>query len=122
MSAILSHTRTRTEPHISLHNVKTYPVLLVMFDPDAPSARNSYLHWLRIYRSSTEYSDIVPYSPPSPPPYTGRQTNSGKWYHEYIFQLYEHPIIPTVHNSRANFNSNQHFGELIAEDIFRVSS
>jgi phosphatidylethanolamine-binding protein (PEBP) family uncharacterized protein len=122
MSAILSQVHTRAEPNISLQNVKSYPVLLVMFDPDAPSAKNSYLHWLRLYTSHSEYSDIVPYSPPSPPPNTGRQNNSGKWYHEYIFQLYEHPIVPTVPNSRSKFNSNQHLGELIAEDKFCVSS
>lgn len=119
---ILSSSQTRTEPHISLSNVQSYPVLLVMFDPDAPSANNSYLHWLRLYKSSIDYTDIIPYMPPSPPPKTGRQNNSGKWFHEYIFQLYQNPIIPSVSKSRSHFNSHQYFGHRIAEDKFRVTS
>lgn len=119
---ILSSSQTRTEPHISLSNVQSYPVLLVMFDPDAPSANNSYLHWLRLYKSSIDYTDIIPYMPPSPPPKTGRQNNSGKWFHEYIFQLYQNPIVPSVSKSRSDFNSYQYFGHRIAEDKFRVTS
>lgn len=127
---ILTRQQTATEPYVTLSPDVQYPALLIMFDNDVPPAsKPGYLHWLRVYTAPNEYTDIVPYTPPTPPPESGRKNAQGVWFHEYIFQLYSQ--ISTVIQQapqRAKFNIENFKKRLaitsapIAEDKFRVNA
>ena len=128
---ILTRQQTAIQPHITLPNTIQYPALLVMFDNDVPSvSKPGYRHWLRVYTAPTEYTDIVPYAPPTPPPKTGRKNSQGVWFHEYIFQLYSQvktSAIPQF-SQRATFNIANLKKRLaitnppLVEDKFRVNA
>ena len=127
---ILTREQTATQPHITLPSSIQYPAVLVMFDNDVPPAsKPGYLHWLRVYNAPNEYTDIVPYAPPTPPPESGRKNSQGIWFHEYIFQLYSQVKTPIPQVSqRPAFNITNFKKKLaitsapIAEDNFRVNA
>jgi hypothetical protein len=86
--SILTEELTHYEPNIELPESITYPVVLLMVDPDAP-AKPSWLHWMKVWRKKDAGADIQGYEGPSPPRDTGRKNSRGKWSHEYVFILYK---------------------------------
>lgn len=103
-SKFLSKEETADKPSIKIIKTTEYPLVMVMFDEDAP-AKPSWLHWIVQINNQSDFSDIVPYTGPSPPSGTGR-LNQDKYFHEYTFRLYKGSVtkeIPTA-DSREEFN------------------
>jgi phosphatidylethanolamine-binding protein (PEBP) family uncharacterized protein len=97
------------QPTIQFDKSIQFPVLILMYDPDAPA--KSWIHWIAKYNSPNDLITFLDYQGPNPPSNTGRQNSSKKYYHEYIFNIYQnfnHSVdsIPTV---RGNFSINKFF-------------